>query len=105
MKKLLLVLTLFLSFSAGAQVFVPSAFTPNRDGLNDSFKLFNTKTEKVLETSIFNRFGGLIYHTQNNAAWEGTFNGVQQDNGVYFYQITYLNDSLVTIRGTVTLLR
>lgn len=72
-------------------VFVPNAFSPNADGMNDEFKIFLGPTIKFAKAlQIFNRWGQLI-HTEKNddngtsMGWDGTFRGKQVDSGVYIY--------------------
>jgi gliding motility-associated-like protein len=106
MKKLLLLLLLITSINASAQLRVPSGFTPNNDGKNDLFKILNVTTEKIIEVSIYNRCGTLLYHAEDNSGWDGKFNGIPQDIGVYVYLIKYTHDdSLEIIKGNITLIR
>ncbi len=88
---------------------VPSAFTPNGDGKNDVFKAENTKYHKLVDFSVFNRWGQLIYHNTGDISqgWDGTFNGMPQDIGVYNYImiLSEPNGKLKHIKGTVTLLK
>jgi gliding motility-associated-like protein len=106
MKKMLLLMLIFISTNVSAQIFIPNAFTPNNDGRNDIFKVVNITTEKITELNIFNRWGILIYHSQNNSGWDGTYNNILQSTGVYLYYITYSNnDSIFIMRGNVTLIR
>ena len=88
---------------------VPNAFTPNGDGKNDVFKPANVKYYKLVDFSVFNRWGQLVYHntTDINQGWDGKFNGVPQDMGVYNYSII-LNEpdgKLKYFKGTVALIR
>ena len=87
---------------------MPSAFTPNNDGLNDCFgvKLWGQVLE--IEFSIYNRWGERIFFTRNpSACWDGTVNGVQQNPAVFVYMIkakTSCQDNVFR-KGTVTLIR
>jgi gliding motility-associated-like protein len=88
---------------------VPSAFTPDNDGLNDVFRIGNVKYDKLVEFNVYNRWGQLIYHNTSDVTkgWDGTFNGVPQDMGVYSYAIILSEPSGKNkiIKGTVTLIR
>jgi gliding motility-associated-like protein len=88
---------------------VPSAFTPNGDGRNDIFRLVYPKFIKMLDFSIFDRWGKLVYHntTDITQGWDGRYNGVDQDMGVYFYSIIVAtpDGKMRTLKGDVTLLR
>jgi gliding motility-associated-like protein len=67
---------------------IPSAFTPNKDHLNDCFGVKNWPVTSSYELNIFNRWGQLIFKTNNIIeCWNGEFNGVQQPMGAYVYNI------------------
>ncbi len=68
--------------------FMPSAFTPNHDGLNDCYGIRFWGVIRELEFSIYNRWGERIFYTNNpNSCWDGTYKGEMQDIGVYVYMI------------------
>jgi gliding motility-associated-like protein len=98
-----------LTISMGTMTqFVPSAFTPNGDGLNDVFRIVNTTFQKLVDFRVFNRWGQQVFQTSNREmGWDGTFNGVPQDMGVYSYEITIglVDGTNKTYKGTVTLIR
>lgn len=69
-------------------VFVPSAFTPNGDGLNDIIRPIIVGTEKFYYFSVYNRWGQLLFSTSKIAdGWNGIYNGRQQPSGTYVYVI------------------
>ena len=87
---------------------VPSAFTPNSDGLNDTFFMSGT-FDKPYVMRVYNRLGSEIYFTDNSVPWNGgIFNvGEVVPNGVYVYEID-LDDSDFkgkTLTGRVTVIR
>ena len=89
---------------------IPTAFTPNGDGLNDVFKLCNSmQYEKLVDFRVFNRWGQLIYENTNDPkkGWDGTYNGVAQDMGVYNYMIIIARPDGTNkiFKGDVTLIR
>jgi gliding motility-associated-like protein len=87
---------------------IPSAFTPNGDGLNDVFKPLGMKYQSLIEFSIYNRWGQRIFTTNNKEeGWDGTFNGVKQDMDVYNYLLIVAMDNGTNkvLKGTVTLIR
>ena len=90
-------------------VIIPSAFTPNGDGLNDIFRVGNIKYQKLVEFSVYNRWGQLVYNNNWNPAegWDGTFNGAKQDMGVYNYIIILADPDGTNnvFKGDVTLIR
>lgn len=68
----------------------PTAFTPNNDGLNDRFRAITLGNHEMSLFRIQNRWGQTVYESTNPAwGWDGTFNGVPQDMGTYFYFIRY----------------
>jgi gliding motility-associated-like protein len=89
--------------------FVPNAFTPNNDGRNDIFRVVNVKYDKLVEFKVFNRWGQLVYNNDYdpNAGWDGTYHGVPQDIGTYFYIITFTrpDGKTRTMKGEVVLMR
>jgi gliding motility-associated-like protein len=89
-------------------IWFPSAFTPNNDGLNDIARVrgsFDKFTNFSL--SIINRFGQVVFFTQNIfAGWDGTFNGIRQDVGTYYYMIYYTLDGRQSMmKGDLELIR
>jgi len=86
--------------------FIPDAFTPNGDGLNDVFKVAGVSFQSV-ETQIYNRWGQLVYNASDNRGWNGTMNGQPADAGTYHYVITirYPDGFSRLNKGTVLLVR
>ena len=94
--------------SCEPNVFMPSAFTPNNDGLNDVFRIPQINGQHVLSFSIYNRFGQIIFHSENNGeGWDGTINNKPQSAGTYIYIIKYSDvlGKLHSLKGTVVLIR
>jgi gliding motility-associated-like protein len=87
---------------------IPTGFTPNGDGLNDVFRLTKLKYQKLVEFSVFNRWGQQVFKTTNpEKGWDGTYNGAPQDIGVYNYLIIVArpDGTNKTYSGNVTLIR
>lgn len=88
--------------------FVPNAFSPNGDGLNDQFKPFIYCDFELESFVIYNRYGNRVFDTNNpNIGWDGTTNGKRGDLGVYFWYIEGKrnNGEKVIEKGNVTLLK
>ncbi len=69
-------------------IYVPNTFTPNGDGLNDSFGIAG-EAIKELHLVIYNRWGQKIFETNNiNDRWDGTFNGTLAPQGSYSYNVS-----------------
>lgn len=93
--------------------FVPTAFSPNGDGLNDMFK---PETEsgcpvRAYNMQIFNRWGHLIFQNKVGyglSGWDGTYKGLPADIGVYYYQLHFeagTHHKAFVQKGEVTLVR
>jgi gliding motility-associated-like protein len=68
--------------------FIPNAFTPNNDGLNDCYGVKNWPFVNSFELSIFDRWGVLVFKTNDiYACWDGTYRGKVQPIGAYVYMI------------------
>ena len=89
-------------------LYLPSAFTPNGDGLNDIFKAASYCNFSGFDLQIFNRWGEKVFESHNsNTGWDGTYLGSKMLSGVYVYFITYSTASHTTktAKGTVALIR
>jgi gliding motility-associated-like protein len=87
---------------------VPSAFTPNNDGLNDYLYPLNAYKATNLWFRVYNRLGQKVFETKDwTKQWNGTTNGIQQDTGVYVWMLDYIDASgkKVSLKGTTTLIR
>lgn len=87
---------------------VPSAFTPNGDGVNETFYVISLPVDYLVEFKIFNRWGEVIYDDAAVGVWDGSFNGADQPSDAYIYLISYQRPQdaePVVLRGQVTLLR
>jgi gliding motility-associated-like protein len=92
-----------------ANFFVPNAFTPNQDGLNDCFGVHYWSVTNEFEMWIYNRWGQLVFFTKDKMkCWDGKFKGVQQPSGVFVYQIrakSPCSSESVYKKGTLVLIR
>jgi gliding motility-associated-like protein len=87
--------------------FIPNSFTPNNDGKNDVFKVYGSSIREM-HMSIFNQWGQQIFETRNaQSGWDGNYNGHPQQTGVYVYliQVVFSDNSSITRKGTVNLIR
>lgn len=86
----------------------PNAFTPNGDNRNDVFKPEYLGYHRFHLFRIANRWGQTIFESANStdAVWDGNYNGVPQDMGVYFYFIKYdCGGATLVQKGDLTLIR
>ncbi len=88
---------------------IPSAFTPDNDGLNDKFRVHTICPVKAYELIIYNRWGQVVFHTTDiDVSWDGTFESVMAEVGVYFYTIKYCpatGNAVQFKKGDITLIR
>lgn len=73
-------------------LYIPNAFTPNGDGLNDEFKINIPEGIQIenFEISIFEPSGRLVFHSSNPSyGWDGSYQGGNSPQGAYFYVVTY----------------
>ncbi|HMH20371.1 MAG TPA: gliding motility-associated C-terminal domain-containing protein [Puia sp.] len=101
-------ITLFVTKSGGSIGYpVSNAFTPNGDGNNDCFGIKYWGYIGEFELSIFNRWGGRVFYSQNpGQCWDGTFKGRPQPSGTFVYMIRAKTlCGVVSRKGTVLLVR
>jgi gliding motility-associated-like protein len=95
-------------FKTSPQVFVPTAFTPNGDGLNDVFRPIAVGLTKIEYFSVYNRWGQLVFTTtQNGKGWDGKIGGEEQPSGTFVWMVKGVDytGKPVFEKGTVTLIR
>jgi gliding motility-associated-like protein len=67
---------------------IPSAFTPNGDGINDRWDIKNMNTFTTGYVSVFNRYGQQVFFSIGYAIpWDGRYNNKDLPTGVYYYLI------------------
>lgn len=89
---------------------IPNAFTPNSDGLNETFKFFSAGIEEMKFFGIYDRWGNLVYQFKHlNDEWDGTsLNGTPwQTNSKFVYRGAFIryNGEPVNVSGFIVLLR
>lgn len=88
--------------------YLPTAFTPNSDGLNDLLRPYLVGMKGLKSFSVYNRSGQLIYFTKTYGdGWDGKFQGADQNTGVYVWILEFYdsNNKVRLEKGTVTLVR
>lgn len=89
-------------------VYVPSAFTPNNDGINDSFKPVVIGNLSFFEFTVYSRWGEIVFRTNEpGKGWDGRRKGYLQDNNTFVWTCTYqfAGEALVHEKGTALLLK
>ena len=90
-----------------AKFFIPTTFTPNYDGINETFELVS-RNVKHFKCDIFNSYGEKIYTIREaRDSWDGTFNGYPAPASSYVYRIEYsdLSGGVHKLVGSVELKR
>lgn len=86
---------------------IPTAFTPNNDGINDKFEVRGNGVKKF-RMSIYNSWGSLIFESESiSTSWDGTINGQPALPGIYVYR-TYFqdeNDEVSEQTGSIILIK
>lgn len=99
--------------SEDCPLYIPNAFSPNGDGVNDVFKITPHPSFNgiVSALNIYSKWGALVYQAKNldfsNSAWDGRLNNRFLDSDIYIYvlEITRPDGDLELINGDVTVLR
>lgn len=70
----------------------PKFFTPNGDGINDTWNIKDLAGQQSAMITIFDRFGKVLTQIRpNSAGWDGTYNGREMPSDDYWFSVTYLN--------------
>ncbi len=92
----------------GPALYIPNAFTPNDDHINDVVHVFPVGIKKFIHFSIYNRWGNLVFRTTDpSKGWDGKYKGVLQSNNVFIAvseAIDYRANSL-KYKGTISVLK
>ena len=98
---------IFLDKYCPTEIWVPNAFTPNADNLNDDFYVVHNQVT-IFSIKIFEKWGKLVYEsTDKDFRWNGDYLGKQLPEGVYswFIEATQLEGVQVSKKGTVLILK
>ncbi|MEZ4948170.1 MAG: gliding motility-associated C-terminal domain-containing protein [Saprospiraceae bacterium] len=97
------------------KVFIPNAFSPNGDGINDVFMIFGDipNVAEIESLQIFGRWGELIFEKKNflpndeTFGWDGYFKNKKMESGVYVYvaKIKFLDGVSHLYSGNLSLVR
>ena len=100
--------TVHLRVLDGPTFYVPSAFTPNADGLNDQFQPSTAGIQSIRFFRVYNRLGELVFETNSiRQGWDGTYKGKRQGVGNYVWTIAGTDRFGVEriLKGNVVLIR
>ncbi|HCS19764.1 MAG TPA: hypothetical protein DIW47_04230 [Bacteroidetes bacterium] len=88
-------------------IFIPNAFSINKDGLNDYFSIFMAEP-KSFRINIYDRWGEEIFTSeQYDFKWDGTYRGTTLPTGIYIYTLTILTQTgyKVNKKGIISIIR
>ena len=91
-----------------ACMILKNAFTPNGDGVNDFWVLYKEKCFKKLKVDIYNRYGSLVYHSDDyKNDWNGKYKNQELPDGTYYYYVKMYADNgdVQVFKNNVTILR
>jgi gliding motility-associated-like protein len=91
----------------GSDIYIPNAFTPNGDGINDNFKVLGIGIQSV-EMTIYGRWGEKVFEQKGNPVWNGNDQrGVKCLQGTYVYLIRLIdvNGTAKNFKGIVSVIR
>ncbi len=106
--------SIVLQVELGADVYVPSAFSPNADGNNDFLTVFTSPEIQLVEVfRVYDRWGNNVYEDNNfepnqfNYGWDGTFRGKELDPAVFVWYARVIMPSgrAEIFKGDVTIMR
>lgn len=87
------------------ELFIPNAFTPNNDGINDTWHIETLDAFPTAEIKIFNRYGEIVFDNHGvNTSWDGKYKNVLLPSGAYVYTIDLKNNSPL-LKGVVFIIR
>lgn len=100
--------THLLKIADNCYIAVPTAFTPNNDGLNDQLGPLNAYKATDLLFRVYSRSGQIVFETKDwTRKWDGTVRGIKQEAGAYVWMLEYTDAShkRVSLKGTSVLIR
>ncbi len=83
-------------------------FTPNNDGLYDKWVVFNSNCISKVEANVYNRWGGLVYHSDDyRNTWDGSYKNKTLPDATYYYVLNIVDNNGIkyTKKGSVTIMR
>jgi gliding motility-associated-like protein len=89
-------------------IYVPTGFSPNRDGINDCFGIVSPPKLSEFNMVIFDRWGEKVFEAfDKNTCWNGTYKGADAMSDSYPYIITFkcYNGKILSKKGTITIIR
>ncbi|WP_332871519.1 gliding motility-associated C-terminal domain-containing protein [Spirosoma rhododendri] len=88
------------------RIYIPDAFSPNGDGVNDVWDVRNVAAFTDCEVAVYNRWGEVVFRSTGYAtSWNGTYQQQVVEPGVYTYQIRLISPLPAVYKGSITVLK
>jgi gliding motility-associated-like protein len=71
--------------------YFPSAFTPNDDGINDTYEVSSIFSREPTILTIYNRQGNIIHQTEDTLSWDGKYKNQKCPLGKYYFHLQFAN--------------
>lgn len=105
--------TTYVRVDLNRNVYIPNIFSPNNDGINDTFGPYAGRgVLRIRSMQVFDRWGDLVFDMNLDSAslepkWDGTWRGRPVQQGVYVYviEVEFLDGTVLTYRGDITVVR
>lgn len=100
-------ITIYVSYP-NTTIALPDAFTPNNDGNNDVFEVFNKQDFTKIEMRVYDRWGEIVHEGfDQNHGWNGTFKNKSMNSGMYVYYVfaETLSGQQIKVSSSVSLIR
>lgn len=95
--------------SCGSCLYVPNAFTPNGDGINDTFRVYTACQYTYFNIRVFDRWGEKVFESGDiSVGWDGKYRGVACPPGTYTYELNssfHADGIREQTKGSITLIR
>lgn len=89
-------------------IYMPNAFTPNKDGTNDLFRIPPSNKNRLISLRVYDRWGNVVFQTTKaSSGWDGSYKNQPANPGLYIFYIEMqgLSKTRLAQKGFVTLIR
>ena len=85
---------------------IPNAFSPNGDGINDTWAIKSADAFSTSVVEVYNRYGQVVFHSKGYSnPWNGTYNGKPVPSGTYYFVIDLKSGNEPNITGWIFIVR
>lgn len=101
------VVTVFYEICEDPEVYLPTGFTPNKDGKNDALYVMGDNIMKM-HLMIYDRWGQVVFESNNQKkGWDGTYKGIELEPGVFAYHlyVECIGGASMSKKGNITILK